>query len=110
MLWQHYVMNDHCPEYEKLTIEEKLLVNAGMREWFANTSLQELCVPMFIFREAERRIIEEFKRKDKKMDKEKELKKKIQELKNKMKVCSYGKEELFELENLERELNELGME
>lgn len=44
------------------------------------------------------------------MNKEKELKKKIQELKNKMEVCSYGKEELFELESLEEELNELEME
>lgn len=60
-----YVMNDHCPEYGNLTMEEKLLVNIEMRKWFANTSLQELCVPMFIFKEAERRIIEEFKRKDK---------------------------------------------
>lgn len=61
-----YVMNDHCPEYENLTMEEKLLVNIEMRKWFANTSLQELCVPMFIFREAERRIIEELKKKGEK--------------------------------------------
>lgn len=52
-------MEPHCQEYENLTMEEKLLVNIEMRKWFANTSLQELCVPMFIFREAERRIIEE---------------------------------------------------
>ena len=64
MMWQEYVMNDHCPEYENLTIEEKLLVDAGMRKWFASKSLQELCVPMFIFRLAESRIIEELKEKD----------------------------------------------
>lgn len=66
MLWKEYVMNDHCPEYENLTMEEKLLVNIEMRNWFASVELQDLCVPMFIFREAERRIIEEFKRKEKK--------------------------------------------
>ena len=65
MMWQEYVMNDHCPEYENLTIEEKLLVDAGMRKWFASKSLQELCVPMFIFRLAESRIIEELKEKEK---------------------------------------------
>lgn len=63
-MWHEYVMSDHCPEYENLTIEEKLLVNIEMRKWFANTSLQEVCVPMFIFREAERRIIERLKEKD----------------------------------------------
>lgn len=54
-------MNEHCPEYENLTMEEKLLVNIEMRNWFASVNLQDLCVPMFIFREAERRIIEELK-------------------------------------------------
>lgn len=63
-MWQEYVISDHCPEYENLTIEEKLLVNVEMRRWIASMSLQELCVPMFIFKEAERRIIEEFKRKE----------------------------------------------
>lgn len=66
MLWQEYVMNDHCPEYEYLTIEEKLLVDIEMRKWFATVEPPDLCVPMFIFREAERRIIREFKRKEKK--------------------------------------------
>lgn len=64
MLWQHYVMNDHCPEYDYLTIEEKLLVNIEMRKWFASVELQDLCVPMFIFRLAESRIIEKLKEKD----------------------------------------------
>lgn len=54
----------HCPEYEYLTMEEKLLVSIEMRKWFASVELQNLCVPMFIFREAERRIIEELKEKD----------------------------------------------
>lgn len=63
-MWQEYVISDHCPEYENLTIEEKLLVNVEMRRWIASINLQELCVPMFIFKEAERRIIEEFKRKE----------------------------------------------
>lgn len=65
MLWQYYVMNDHCPEYENLTMEEKLLVNMEMRKWFTRMNLQDLCVPTFIFKEAESRIIEEFKRKEK---------------------------------------------
>ena len=52
------------------------------------------------------RIIQE----KEKMNKKKELEYRIQELKNKMKVCSYGKEELFELESLEKELNKLEME
>lgn len=63
-MWHGYVMSDHCPEYENLTMEEKLLVNIEMRKWFASVELQDLCVPMFIFREAERRIIEELKEKD----------------------------------------------
>lgn len=62
-------MKDHCPEYENLTIEEKLLVDIEMRHWFATVSLQDLCVPMFIFKEAEFRIIiklkeEEWRRKN----------------------------------------------
>lgn len=60
-MWDKYIMNEHCPEYENLTMEEKLLVNIEMRNWFASVNLQDLCVPMFIFREAERRIIEELK-------------------------------------------------
>lgn len=54
----------HCQEYENLTIEEKLLVDIEVRKWFASVNLQDLCVPMFIFKEAERRIIEELKRKE----------------------------------------------
>lgn len=60
-MWDKYIMNEHCPEYENLTMEEKLLVNIEIRNWFASVNLQDLCVPMFIFREAERRIIEELK-------------------------------------------------
>lgn len=60
-----YVMSDHCPEYENLTMEEKLLVDIERRKWFASASIQDLCVPLFIFREAERRIIEELKEKEK---------------------------------------------
>lgn len=55
-------MSDHCPEYENLTIEEKLLVDVGMRKWFAN--MKDLCVPTFIFRLAESRIIEKIKEED----------------------------------------------
>lgn len=62
MLWHEYVMNDHCPEYDYLTIEEKLLVDIETRKWFANT--EDLCVPMFIFRIAESRIIEKLKEED----------------------------------------------
>ena len=60
-MWKEYVMNDHCPEYENLTMEEKLLVNIEMRKWFARAKLQDLCVPISIFREVERRIIKELK-------------------------------------------------
>lgn len=52
----------HCPEYEELTIEEKILVDEEMKEWFvkfANT-----CLPEYIFRWAEERIIERLKEKN----------------------------------------------
>ena len=52
----------HCPEYEELTIENKLLVDEEMKEWFKK--FDETIVPTFIFREAERRIIEKLKRKE----------------------------------------------
>lgn len=58
-------MDWHCPEYEELTIEEKLLVDAEMREWFKNSNPSELCMPTFMFKLTEERIIEEFKRKEK---------------------------------------------
>lgn len=63
MLWQEYVMNDHHPKYEYLTMEEKLLVDIEMRKWWAST--EDLCVPKFIIREVEHRIIENIKRKGK---------------------------------------------
>lgn len=62
MLWKEYLMNDHCPEYEELTIEEKLLVDREMKEWFRK--LDNLCVPTFIFKVAEERIIEKLKEKN----------------------------------------------
>ena len=62
MLWGEYLMNDHCPEYEELTIEEKLLVNKEMKEWFKK--LDNTCVPTFIFKVAENRIIERLKEKN----------------------------------------------
>lgn len=51
----------HCPEYEELTIEEKLLVDAEMREWFKKANPAELCMPTFIFKITEERIIEKIK-------------------------------------------------
>lgn len=45
----------HCPEYGLLTLEEKILVDEEMKEWFkkfANT-----CVPAYIFKVAEERLI-----------------------------------------------------
>lgn len=60
-MWHEYVMIEHCPEYENLTMEEKLLVNIEMRKWFASVKLQDLCVPMFFFKEAEKRIIKHIK-------------------------------------------------
>ena len=53
----------HCQEYEELSIEEKILVNEEMKEWFEN--INEHCEPTFIFRMAESRIIERLKRDDK---------------------------------------------
>lgn len=70
-----YVMSDHCPEYENLTMEEKLLVNIEMRHWFATVNLQDLCVPMFIFREAERRIIRELKEENERRNNDKRARK-----------------------------------
>lgn len=46
-------------------MEEKLLVDIEMRKWYAKANLPDLCAPTFVFRELERRIIEEFKRKEK---------------------------------------------
>lgn len=64
MMWQHYVMNDHCPEYEYLTMEEKLLVAIEMREWLASMNLQDLCMPVFVYKLTESRIIEKIKEED----------------------------------------------
>lgn len=46
----------HCPEYEGLTVEGKLLVDKEMRTWFEK--FDGMCVPSFIFKTAEERIIE----------------------------------------------------
>lgn len=54
----------HCPEYEYLTMEEKLLVDIEMRKWFRSTELKDLCAPISIFRLAESRIIEKIKEED----------------------------------------------
>lgn len=53
----------HCLEYEELTIEEKLLVDEEMKEWFKKFNSQ--CVPTFIFKIGESRIIEKLKEKEK---------------------------------------------
>lgn len=63
MLWKDYIMSTHCPEYEGLTIENKLLVDKEMLVWFKKYN--NMCVPTFIFKVAEERIIEELKRKEK---------------------------------------------
>ena len=55
-------MSYHCPEYEELTIENKLLVDKEMVEWFKK--FDNTCVPTFIFKVAEERIIEKLKRKE----------------------------------------------
>lgn len=60
-MWEE--LGDHCLEYENLTMEEKLLVDIEMRHWFATVNLQDLCVPMFVFRLAESTIIEKIKEK-----------------------------------------------
>lgn len=51
-------MEPHCPEYEYLTIEDKLLVDIEMKKWFKSIELKDLCVPISIFKAAEERIIE----------------------------------------------------
>lgn len=53
----------HCPDYEELTIEEKILVDKGMKIWFKE--FDDTCVPSFIFKVAEARIIERLKEKEK---------------------------------------------
>lgn len=58
-------MNEHCLEYELLTIEEKLLVDKELRIWFEKMGeLNMNIVPNFIYRECEKRIIETLKRKE----------------------------------------------
>lgn len=57
-------MEPHCPEYEHLTIEEKLLVDIEMRKWFKSIELKDLCVPISIFKAGESRIIELLKEKE----------------------------------------------
>lgn len=57
-------MDWHCPEYEELTIEEKLLVDAEMRKWFMKINPAELCMPTFIFKTLENRTIEKLKEKN----------------------------------------------
>lgn len=52
----------HCPEYEELTIEEKILVDKEMKVWFKE--YDNTCVPTFIFEIGESRIIERLKEKD----------------------------------------------
>ena len=59
-------MYDHHPEYENLTIEEKLLVDEEMGKWWA--SMKEVLFPVFIAREKELRVIKEIKRKEKKWE------------------------------------------
>lgn len=56
----------HCPEYEELTIEEKVLVDVEMKEWFKKYN--DTCVPTFIFKVAEERIIEKLKEENDKRD------------------------------------------
>ena len=62
MLWQEYIMSYHCPEYEELTIEEKILVDGEMKEWFEK--FNDTTVPTFIFKVAEERVIERLKKKN----------------------------------------------
>lgn len=53
----------HCPEYEELTIENKLLVDKEMQKWFKKFD-DMYVVPTFIFKVAEERVIEKLKRKE----------------------------------------------
>lgn len=62
MLWQEYVMNDHCAMYETLTIEEKMLINIEMKKWIAGTT--NLCLPTDMFKIIELDLIERLKRKE----------------------------------------------
>lgn len=61
-----YFMYDHHPEYENLTIEEKLLVDKEMKKWWA--SMADVLFPLFVAREKELRVIKEIKRKEKKWE------------------------------------------
>lgn len=58
-------METHCPEYECLTLEEKTLVDIEMSKWIESETLKDLLIPMFFFKEAERRTIGMLKRKEK---------------------------------------------
>ena len=55
-------MNYHCPEYKELTLEEKILVDGEMKEWFEK--FNDTTVPTFIFKVAEERVIERLKKKN----------------------------------------------
>lgn len=54
----------HCPEYEELTIEEKLLVDKRMKEEFFKQLRKHYCdtlIPTFIFKISEERVIKQLK-------------------------------------------------
>lgn len=54
----------HCPEYEHMTIEEKLLIDEHMKEWATKNCDNIGFVPNIIYDLAEERIIERLKRKE----------------------------------------------
>lgn len=61
-----YFRYEHHPEYERLTMEEKLLVDKEMGKWWAE--MKDVLFPMFIAREKELRVIKDIKRKEKKWE------------------------------------------
>ena len=58
----------HCQEYGLLTLEEKILVDEEMKKWFGR--FDGMCVPSFIFKTAEERIIERLKEKNDRRNRE----------------------------------------
>lgn len=61
-----YFRYEHHPEYERLTMEEKILVDKEMGKWWEE--MKDALFPMFIAREKELRVIKDIKRKEKKWE------------------------------------------
>lgn len=53
-------MPEHCLEYETLTMEERILLDKKMSEWFANTGIR--CMTITGMWDVERKIIKKIRK------------------------------------------------